>query len=133
MMRNLRPRLIALALLTMLPVIAGLSAKPMIFAAITDIKIAPASVSPPILPGTASPSAGSPGFGGITPHSVPPAGQAGAVLAITSPLQLSAHTVAIGGSLTGQATLQNQGSAPVTLDDIVIAGRPPGGTNLGGP
>ena len=32
-----------------------------------------------------------------------------------------------------RATLQNQGSAGITLARVVIAARPPGGTNTGGP
>src|SRR5579862_6587865 len=48
-------------------------------------------------------------------------------------LQLSAPSVQIGGSLTASATLTNLGPVAVTLEDIVLAGRPPGGSNAGGP
>lgn len=56
-----------------------------------------------------------------------------AAIAFSSPVQLSAQSVALGGTLTGVATLRNTGGSPITLRDIVIAGRPPNGTNKGGP
>ncbi len=56
-----------------------------------------------------------------------------AAITVTSPLALSATSVAPSGTLTGTATLQNTGGSSITLPQIVIAGRPPGGTNAGGP
>ncbi|HUB08181.1 MAG TPA: hypothetical protein VMB50_14330 [Myxococcales bacterium] len=54
-------------------------------------------------------------------------------LEITVALHLSAPTVALGGTLTATATLFNATSAPITLMQADIAGRPPGGSNNGGP
>jgi hypothetical protein len=54
-------------------------------------------------------------------------------LAITSPLALSEASVAPGDTVTGTITYQNTSSAAVTLNAIVIAARPPGGTHGGGP
>ncbi len=47
--------------------------------------------------------------------------------AITSPLSLSASSVAVGGSLTGTVTVQNQGNTTLSLNAIVISARPPSG------
>jgi hypothetical protein len=41
--------------------------------------------------------------------------------------------VVLGGSLSASVTVKNQGATSVTLSNIVIAGRPPGGQNIGGP
>jgi mannan endo-1,4-beta-mannosidase len=54
-------------------------------------------------------------------------------LEISVGLQLSASSVSIGQTLTGTATLFNPTSAAIKLEAADIAGRPPGGTNLGGP
>jgi hypothetical protein len=54
-------------------------------------------------------------------------------IAAVEPLPLSRRTVRRGETVTATATLRNQGSAAITLTRIVIAGRPPGGTNAGGP
>jgi hypothetical protein len=62
-------------------------------------------------------------------HAVPGSGR----IAVVGPLTLSRRTVRRGETVTATATLQNQGSAAITLTRIVIAGRPPGGTNVGGP
>jgi hypothetical protein len=67
---------------------------------------------------------------------VPPtatAVSATAAIVVTTPLHYSAAWVAPGGQLTGSATIENQGNAPVALQDVVLANRPPGGTNSGGP
>ncbi|MHB1685622.1 MAG: cellulase family glycosylhydrolase, partial [Bacilli bacterium] len=50
-----------------------------------------------------------------------------------TPLQLSATSVAAGGTLTGTATITNSGGTSITLANVVITARPPGGTNSGGP
>jgi Cellulase (glycosyl hydrolase family 5) len=50
-----------------------------------------------------------------------------------SSFTLSANTVAQGATLSATVTYTNTGGASVTLANIIIAGRPPGGTNLGGP
>jgi hypothetical protein len=63
------------------------------------------------------------------------AGTGGALdgIAMTSALKLSSNSVAIGGTLTGNATIRNVGSSNVTLPYVIIAARPPGGTHTGGP
>jgi hypothetical protein len=57
---------------------------------------------------------------------------AGGVM-VTQPATLSSSSVARGGTLSGKATLKNPGTTSITLSSIVLAGRPPGGTNSGGP
>jgi hypothetical protein len=54
-------------------------------------------------------------------------------LVLTSPLQLDRTSVAVGQTVRGSVTYQNIGSTSLTLQDLVITARPPGGTNLGGP
>lgn len=54
-------------------------------------------------------------------------------LAVTSALQLSSTTIRRGERLTGTATLTNPSSVTKSLENVVIAARPPGGTNAGGP
>jgi hypothetical protein len=46
---------------------------------------------------------------------------------------LSRRTVTPGESLVGTATLWNPGKTAIALHDVVLAGRPPHGTNAGGP
>ena len=55
------------------------------------------------------------------------------VLTISTPLALDKTTVTIGQTLTATVTYQNTGSSPVTVNDIWITSRPPGGTNSSGP
>jgi hypothetical protein len=59
-------------------------------------------------------------------------GTSGSIV-VSSPLQYSAASVTAGGQLTGSATIKNQGTASVTVQNAVLASRPPGGTNRGGP
>jgi len=54
-------------------------------------------------------------------------------IVVSAPLTLSAMSVSAGGTLSGAATLRNNGTTPITLPEIVIAARPPGGTHGGGP
>ena len=54
-------------------------------------------------------------------------------LQLTVALQLSANTVSAGGTLTATTTLFNPTNAAIALKQVDIAGRPPGGTNSGGP
>src|SRR5438128_5708755 len=54
-------------------------------------------------------------------------------VAITQQCSLSSGTVSPGSSLTATGTLQNQGTSSVTLLNMVLAGRPPQGSNAGGP
>src|SRR5205823_14366785 len=54
-------------------------------------------------------------------------------LVISSPLTLDKTTVGPGGTLNGTVTYQNTGSSAISVLGIIIAGRPPGGTNAGGP
>ncbi len=56
---------------------------------------------------------------------------AGLVVAV--PLKLSVPIVQVGQSLTGTVTLCNPTGRSVSLKAVAIAGRPPGGTNAGGP
>jgi beta-mannanase len=60
-----------------------------------------------------------------TPTPIP----SGAGLAVSGPLQISANSVTPGGSITASFTLQNQGSAPLSLAGLVIAARTPAGAN----
>jgi len=62
----------------------------------------------------------------------PDAGVAGGFV-IVVPLELDRATVNAGETLTGTVTYQNTSSGPLTINRIVIAARPPGGTHLGGP
>lgn len=68
-----------------------------------------------------------------TPTPAPPANVADASLKIEVPLVLNRTSVAPGEQITGQVTYANTGAQPVALRNLVIAGRPPGGTNGGGP
>jgi hypothetical protein len=52
---------------------------------------------------------------------------------ISTPLSLDKSSVAIGQTITGNVTFRNCNTSSTTLQQIVIAGRPPGGTHLGGP
>jgi len=54
-------------------------------------------------------------------------------LTIVTPLQLDRRTVARGERITGTVTYANQGGRAVAIAAVAIAGRPPGGTNKGGP
>jgi hypothetical protein len=54
-------------------------------------------------------------------------------LAVTSALAFSQTTVSPGDTVTGNVTLTNDGVAPVVVQNVVIAARPPGGTHAGGP
>jgi hypothetical protein len=54
-------------------------------------------------------------------------------IVVVGPLVLSRRVVRRGETVTARATLLNQGSAGITLARTVIAARPPGGTNTGGP
>ena len=56
-----------------------------------------------------------------------------ALVIVSTSLQISDNSVRAGQSLTASAALQNQGGASITLSAVAIAGRPPGGTNSGGP
>ena len=55
------------------------------------------------------------------------------LIAIIQPLALSTRRVGAGGSVTASVTLRNAGDQFLNLQDIVIAGRPPGGTDANGP
>jgi endoglucanase len=54
-------------------------------------------------------------------------------LVISTPLSLDKTTVAAGQSVSGHVTYQNCSTTPISLQEIVIAGRPPGGTHAAGP
>ena len=45
----------------------------------------------------------------------------------------SPSSVTIGGTAKAQGTLENTGGTAITLPEVILAGRPPGGTNGGGP
>jgi glucan endo-1,3-alpha-glucosidase len=67
------------------------------------------------------------------PAPIPTATPAPGKLEIVSNLSLDKSTVAPGQTISGRVTYKNTGGTPVTIRNIVIAGRPPGGTNSGGP
>jgi hypothetical protein len=52
---------------------------------------------------------------------------------ISVPLALDKSTVTAGNTLHGTVTYKNTSAAPITVNEIVIGGRPPGGQNAGGP
>jgi endoglucanase len=54
-------------------------------------------------------------------------------LTITVALALDASQVSAGQTVHAQVTYVNPTSSPVQLDQVVIAGRPPGGTHASGP
>jgi hypothetical protein len=54
-------------------------------------------------------------------------------LIVSSPLTLSATTVAAGQTLSGSVTVCNPTSARISLKGTALAARPPGGTDSGGP
>lgn len=55
-------------------------------------------------------------------------------LVIDTALTLDKSSIAAsGGTITGIVKYRNTNSSPLTIDEIVIAGRPPGGTNQNGP
>src|SRR5204863_10179645 len=54
-------------------------------------------------------------------------------LSIVSPLTLDKTTVNPGQTLNATVTYKNTGGSAVTVNAIVIAGRPPGATKAGGP
>jgi hypothetical protein len=47
--------------------------------------------------------------------------------------QVGSPSVAIGGAENVQGSLQNNTASPMTVQALVLAGRPPGGTHAGGP
>ena len=93
---------------------------------------ATATPSPPTAtPGapTATPIVPTPRPATATPPATPAVGQ----LTIVTPLQLDRATVVRGATITGTVTYANTGAKPLAIGAIVIAARPPGGTNGGGP
>ena len=76
---------------------------------------------------------GSTSGGGTTSGTVDAGIETLAGVQITIALQLSASTVAIGQKLTATATLYNPSGGTINLKQGDIAGRPPTGTNSGGP
>src|SRR5437667_343864 len=54
-------------------------------------------------------------------------------LVISSPLTLDKTSVVAGDTLGATVTYQNTSSIPISVQAAVIGGRPPGGTNGGGP
>src|SRR5256884_6839264 len=59
----------------------------------------------------------------------PPAGG----LVISTPLTLDKTNVVAGDTLRGTVTYQNTSSSPISVQAVIIGGRPPGGTNGAGP
>jgi len=55
------------------------------------------------------------------------------VLTISTALALDKTTVTAGQTLNATVTYKNTGSSAITVNAVVIASRPPGGTNSGGP
>src|SRR5262249_54437318 len=64
----------------------------------------------------------------ITVNPAPPG-----LLAVSSALTLDKNTVTIGQTLNATVTYKNTGSSAVTVNQIAITSRPPGGTHSGGP
>lgn len=65
------------------------------------------------------------------PPNPPPSGTG---LVIDQALTLDKTSLpATGGTLTGTVRYKNTSTSALTVNNIIIAGRPPGGTNLGGP
>jgi hypothetical protein len=56
-----------------------------------------------------------------------------ASLTLTSGVTFNANPAGVGQTVTASATYTNQTGAPITVDAIVLAARPPGGTHAGGP
>src|SRR5262245_11351112 len=54
-------------------------------------------------------------------------------LEIATPLALEPVNPTLGQTQRGTVTYRNRSRSPVTVYAIVVAERPPGGTNLGGP
>ena len=54
-------------------------------------------------------------------------------LSIVTPLTLDKTVVIAGQTLNATATYKNTGGSAVTVNSIAMGGRPPGGTNAGGP
>src|SRR4030088_1470382 len=54
------------------------------------------------------------------------------VLSVVAPLRIDKTTVSAGVTLTGTLTYQNISASSVTLGQVAIAARPPGGTHSGG-
>src|SRR5207237_10228452 len=54
-------------------------------------------------------------------------------LVISTPLTLDKTNLVAGDTLRGTVTYQNTSSSPISVRAAVIGGRPPGGTNGGGP
>ncbi|MEI8255658.1 MAG: cellulase family glycosylhydrolase, partial [Deltaproteobacteria bacterium] len=71
--------------------------------------------------------------GPIAPDVVVSACAGSTTFDISVPLALDRTTLQAGGTPRGSVTYRNCSSAPVTVQEIAIAGRPPGGTHVGGP
>ncbi|TMA11050.1 MAG: hypothetical protein E6J86_14345, partial [Deltaproteobacteria bacterium] len=54
-------------------------------------------------------------------------------LVISTPLTLDKTNVVAGDTLGGTVTYQNTSSSPISVQAVLIAGRPPGATDAGGP
>jgi hypothetical protein len=54
-------------------------------------------------------------------------------LIVTTQLTLDQTAVTLGGTINGSVTYTNSSNAPIVVQNLVIAGRPPGGTDAGGP
>src|SRR5207249_9389431 len=67
----------------------------------------------------------------VTAATVPPASSG--PLSILTALQLDKTTLSAGQTLNATVTYKNTSASAVTVNTIVIAGRPPGGSNDGGP
>ena len=84
------------------------------------------TVAPPLATATAAPPP-------VTATPLPTATPSGPAIIPVAPLRLSAASVRRGGTLTAAVTLENRGATRITLSQVIIAGRPPGGTKAGGP
>src|SRR5262249_3070356 len=84
---------------------------------------------------TAPPTAPSTMAAAVVPAvtSPAPAPAPSGAFAVSTPLALDHTSVTPGMTLHATVTYRNGTSAPVTIQRLVIAGRPPGGTHAGGP
>jgi len=90
------------------------------------------NVLAPIVNGTASPQPSVMPSPGSSPQPSP-SGVVSGSLTITAPLSLNTHQIASGSTVTGTVTYTNNTSNTISINNLVIAARPPGGTNEGGP
>lgn len=88
--------------------------------------------SPPGAAGTAGVIVTAPGGTSSAATYTYTAGPVG-LLVVDTPLALNKAHTKTGDVISGTVIYRNDGAAPIAYNDIIVAGRPPGGTNGGGP